>query len=579
MTVSSLSTVAARDRSLTTPMDDIVMSAHPLSASFKRRLEEQERATPEYVVVASLRALGMTGALRRLRQLSPARLFIAVEDEDALAMLPVLEVLAGATRARSIVMVPPTLRTTTVGRWAAFRSSLSLVAATVSCGIARMRARAAISKLLRQPMLPVPPIVGRDVLYLNTNLWFGVKSGGSVGHIAGVANALHRQGWGVRYLAVADSPVVDRSIERTMLRPPRQHGLPPEFNNYRFSLSAHRQALRAAGAHRPSFIYQRMSTSNWTGVALSRSLNLPLVIEYNGSEVWAAKHWGRRLLDEQLAIDAERVSLEHAHLVVTVSEVLADQLADRGIPRERIVWYPNCVDAAVFDSTRFDAAERGALRASHDIGTDDIVVGFIGTFGRWHGVDLLARAIRQMADEDPAWLDRFRVRFLLVGDGLMMPDVRAAIDGSLAASHTRLVGIVPQRDAPAYLAATDILVSPHRPNPDGTAFFGSPTKLFEYMAMGKAIVASDLDQIGKVLSNSLHASRLPTEPPQDAENRLAILAEPGSIDQLIAGIRFAVEQSSWRARLGANARDETQRRYLWEHHVQAILDRLAAVAR
>ncbi len=57
-----------------------------------------------------------------------------------------------------------------------------------------------------------------------------------------------------------------------------------------------------------------------------------------------------------------------------------------------------------------------------------------------------------------------------------------------------------QSEAPTYLAISDIVVSPTVPNPDGSPFFGSPTKLFEYMAMGKPIVASDLDQIGEVLT-------------------------------------------------------------------------------
>ena len=90
----------------------------------------------------------------------------------------------------------------------------------------------------------------------------------------------------------------------------------------------------------------------------------------------------------------------------------------------------------------------------------------------------------------------------MIGDGVKMPDVVRIIE---SAGHARPRG--PDRHcpavarAPSYLAACDILASPHVPNADGTPFFGSPTKLFEYMAMGKCIVASDLDQVGEILEH------------------------------------------------------------------------------
>ena len=60
-------------------------------------------------------------------------------------------------------------------------------------------------------------------------------------------------------------------------------------------------------------------------------------------------------------------------------------------------------------------------------------------------------------------------------------------------------GAVAHDRVPALLDACDILVSPHVPLDARRGFFGSPTKLFEYMAMGKGIVASRLGQIGEVL--------------------------------------------------------------------------------
>jgi glycosyltransferase involved in cell wall biosynthesis len=159
----------------------------------------------------------------------------------------------------------------------------------------------------------------------------------------------------------------------------------------------------------------------------------------------------------------------------------------------------------------------------------------------------------------------------MIGDGVRSDDVRRELEDGNVRDLTVLTGIVPQEEGPNYLAACDILASPHVPNADGTPFFGSPTKLFEYMAMGKGIVASDLDQLGKVLSPAVRATALPSGAPPADSPQVAVLCHPGDIGQLVAGIRFLVHDAQWRATLGANARREALGKYTWGHHVGAIL--------
>jgi glycosyltransferase involved in cell wall biosynthesis len=139
-----------------------------------------------------------------------------------------------------------------------------------------------------------------------------------------------------------------------------------------------------------------------------------------------------------------------------------------------------------------------------------------------------------------------------------MPDVQRAI----AAPHVRdrvvLTGIVPQSEGPRHLAACDILVSPHVPNADGTPFFGSPTKLFEYMAMGKGIVASDLDQVGEILEHG----------------RAAQMTVPGSVPSLIDGLRMLIDHPARRTALGAEARRLAVARHSWRSHTRRIVEAL-----
>ena len=106
------------------------------------------------------------------------------------------------------------------------------------------------------------------------------------------------------------------------------------------------------------------------------------------------------------------------------------------------------------------------------------------------------------------------------------------------------------------LDACDILVAPHVPLSDGSEFFGSPTKVFEYMAMGKAIVASRLGQIGEVLS----------------DQETALLVEPGNVRELARAIVRLVEAEALRAQLGGKAREVVEKEFTWKHNAQRVLD-------
>jgi glycosyltransferase involved in cell wall biosynthesis len=394
--------------------------------------------------------------------------------------------------------------------------------------------------------------------------------------MAGVINSFVRQGYDVHVLSLAQLEMLDPKVVLHTLEGPSRLGLPFELNNYRFHRAFVRKASRLLAEFQPAFLYHRMSVANYAGVVLSRLLQIPLVVEYNGSEAWVAKHWGTPLRYHKLAVSAEDAMLRHAHLVVTVSDVLRKELLERGLSSNRIVAYPNCIDPCMFDPQLFTDEDSLALRKSLNIQENNTVVGFIGTFGKWHGAEVLARAIRRMVDQQREWIMGRQLQFLFVGDGLQMPRVREILAPNRVAQIVRFAGLIPQAEAPRYLAACDILVSPHVPNKDGSRFFGSPTKLFEYMAMAKGIVASDLEQIGQVLKESLRVHDLPLAG-EPSGNKLAVLVRPDDEKELIAGIRFLVERPDWRRHLGANARREVLARYTWDHHVNAILEGLRGV--
>ncbi len=545
------------------------LTVSPLSNRYRAELEALLGEAPRYLSLPDLRRTGPATLLRTLRTLGP-HVVLPVEDESALVLLPVLEILAMVSNARTIEVIEPGLVRRAVTRRQAGRALFALGWATLLCRLAIRRTRAELARLLAEPRATSRPNGHRRIVFANGNLWFGVKTGGSIGHIAGVVNSLARKGFHVDYAGLTPPLLVAPEVGVTPIAAPTAFGLPTEANYYRFN-AAMADRLVELLATPTRFLYQRMSIGNYAGVIASRRSGVPLVLEYNGSEVWAAEHWGSSLRYAELARAAEDVCIRHASLIVTISEVLRDELLARGVEAERVVWYPNCVDPAVFDPFRYDDAERAALRAELELPADALVTTFVGTFGAWHGAEVLAQAIVQLVDHSHPLLEAQRARFLFVGDGLRMPAVRTLLDREPYRSFVAFAGLVPQNEAPLHLAASDILVSPHVPNPDGSPFFGSPTKLFEYMAMGKPIVASALDQIAAVLAPGLDAAMPPDESPETDDPHCAVLCRPGAVAELSAGIAFLLERADWRETLGRNARARTLDRYIWDRHVETIL--------
>ena len=415
------------------------------------------------------------------------------------------------------------------------------------------------------------PLAQRDVLYVKTNFAFsGVETGGATAHTLGVLNGVAGLARRTVCLAVEPLAQADPAVHQAIVPGPRSAPLLPGWYGMALSrcLAAAPPGLVSDGA----MVYQRLVPFCAPGLLLARRYKGTCTLEYNGSEAWASRAWGKGGLLLGVLAYFERAALLAADRVVVVSDVLADQVRAIGVAAHRIRVYPNGVDPDVCDSARVSAADVAALRASLDIAPDALVVTFVGTFGRWHGAEILADAVESWVREDPDGIARSRAIFVFAGDGLTLPEVKRRLSAATAARVVRLPGLLPHARVLALLAASDILVSPHVPNADGSRFFGSPTKLFEYMAMARAIVASDLEQIGDILTPAVRVDRLDESRGDTAATpAVAVLCRPGSAGEIRAALAFLADRPAFRRALGRNARDLVLARFTWAHHVQAIL--------
>jgi glycosyltransferase involved in cell wall biosynthesis len=379
-----------------------------------------------------------------------------------------------------------------------------------------------------------------------------VRAGGSLGHIAGVLNNLEHFCEPPIFLTVGPISTVRPDMDSHQISPETRFWDFRELPSLFYNRVVEVEGQRILDQSPIAFIYQRYSVHNYAGVKLARAFQVPLVLEYNGSEIWVTRNWGRPLKYEALAAQIELLNLKAADLVVVVSQPLKDELLGRGIEADKILVNPNGVDPARYRPDLDGASVRRRYGLA-----DQTVIGFIGTFQLWHGAEVLAEAFCRLLREFPEY--RRRVRLLMIGDGPRLALVQEKLTRAQAAAEAVLTGRVPQEEGPDHLAACDILASPHVPNPDGTQFFGSPTKLFEYMAMGKGIVASDLEQIGEILRHG----------------ETAWLVPPADIPALCRGLKALIDDQPLRMALGKAARREVTSRYTWKEHTRRIVEKLA----
>lgn len=385
--------------------------------------------------------------------------------------------------------------------------------------------------------------LNKTIAFLRADLAGKIIAGGSLSHIHGFISGAGELGYKNYYFA--DYPILDDENNR-VVEPITILDFFDEFQLIHYHFKLIKEAAKSFREIKPDLIYQRHTVFNASGVVLAKKFNIPLILEVNSSEVWVKKNWSRLIL-ENLAKKFEKICLKKANVIGVVSEIIKNEILSLGASEEKIVVNPNGVDTKKF-SPMIDG---NLIREKYYL-TDKIVVGFIGTFTKWHGVEVLFKSALEVIKESKD------IIFFFIGEGNLKVTLANQTKDKKLENRIIFTGLIPHKLAPDYLAACDILVSPHLGFESDTKFFGSPTKLFEYMSMGKAIIASDLEQIGKIII--------------DGENGVKV--QPGNEKELKEKILLVARDNNLREKLGKNARADVEKFYTWKMNAERVLSKL-----
>jgi glycosyltransferase involved in cell wall biosynthesis len=307
-----------------------------------------------------------------------------------------------------------------------------------------------------------------------------------------------------------------------------------ECAEYGYSLLAMRKLVEKARSSVPDVIYERYNLFHHAGVWAARRLALPLILEVNAPLAEERAVHGRLSLKDFARWSEARI-WRAADMVLPVTNALADYVRASGVPEERIAVIQNGVGADFLD-----AVDPAPVRTRYGL-DGKLVIGFAGFVRDWHRVD---RVLRFLAKSE-----RSDLHFLLVGDGPARANLEATARDMGVSDRMTIAGVVQREGMPGHIAAFDVAVQP------AATTYASPLKLFEYMALGRSIVAPAQANVRDALEDGREALLF------DAK-------QDGAFDDALGRL---VESEDLRAQLGAAARERLIRgERTWERNARKV---------
>jgi PEP-CTERM/exosortase A-associated glycosyltransferase len=240
----------------------------------------------------------------------------------------------------------------------------------------------------------------------------------------------------------------------------------------------------------------------------------------------------------------ETWTMRRAAAVTTICEGLRSDILGRGIPSERVTVVPNAVNLEEFPVLSEQAAD-----LARRLGLENrFVLGFLGSFYGYEGLDVLLEAVPQILQFEP------RARVLLVGGGPEEGRLEAQAERLGIADKVMFTGRVPHRDVNRYYSVIDLLVYPRKSMRLTETV--TPLKPLEAMAQGRLLIASDVGGHRELVE----------------DGRTGYLFSPGDAGALARAVqRVQADRPRW-GDIKMNGRQFVERERNWRASVSRYAD-------
>ena len=282
-------------------------------------------------------------------------------------------------------------------------------------------------------------------------------------------------------------------------------------------------------------IYERYALNCYAGVIFANKYQIPIILEVNDA---TGIERVRKHIFEKLASIIEIKIFNAADYLFTISSYFKDEIAKKGIKAAKIGINANAVDETVFDPSLYNNIVRRSLNIN-----DKVVIGYVGQFVHWHGLQHLLKIVPEIIARYPF------VHFLFVGEGKTFDENKKFIEAKGLNDFVSFTGRVKHDEVPCYLKAIDIGIIPH------SNFYGSPMKLFEYMAMMCIPVAPRFKPMEDVITDGVNG----------------LLFEPRNTESMKEKIFLLLKNGEKMKAIRENARDTILKRHLWKNNAESVI--------
>ncbi|TWU55679.1 glycosyltransferase family 4 protein [Rubripirellula reticaptiva] len=290
--------------------------------------------------------------------------------------------------------------------------------------------------------------------------------------------------------------------------------------------------------NRPDVIYERYSCYHFAGVLVAKLARIPIVLEVNST--YAGRFNRRKIAFKNVCKLTERFVLSNSTLIATVSEPLRQCIVDRTNDSGRVVVTPNAINER---RVRDHVQNLDASRQDLGIPSDSVVIGFVGSLRRWHGVGMLIRVMPEVLREIPNSI------FLVVGAGELEGELDTLKCQQEVGNRLVLTGGVSHDRVNTLIDAMDIGLMPHSND------WGSPMKILEYMSLGKTCIAPRLPPIQEIVN----------------DGETGVLFSAGSETEFLNAMICTCKDKLKRERIGANAKKYVLAERRWTDNASQII--------